>query len=372
MYHDSSDLSKETHFWAQFFKEASIPPQFAQNYAEKFSQNRIRVEMLAELDRPLLNELGIAAIGDCLSILKHAKAMANNKAFEYFKEYESASSSMDSQQKGVKNGVAKRIIESCISKSPSFSDADGEKNSAKKLANNSTLSADLFSRLNFNPAPKSNSDDAKSGVMVTSTTNEDEDLESLKGNKQARKRKHNDDDSEKKQPVLEYRGFFKNRPGVEENTVVHLKNNKRVLTSNEKIDTQPIVRRISFKPNSQSVQKPKPSPNSSATVIRPKFGSLKSDQMSTPIFKRLGTLGNETKTNFEVTTSTTKKPAIERISDNQPKKFNFTPITLGNQDDKKSLNRISRKLSDDEKMVPKNLVKRLAPRRSDVFSRISL
>jgi hypothetical protein len=31
--------------------------------------------MLIDLDRALLNEMGISAIGDCLSILKHAKTI---------------------------------------------------------------------------------------------------------------------------------------------------------------------------------------------------------------------------------------------------------------------------------------------------------
>ncbi len=63
----------DTSMWVQFFKEASIPAQYVQSYAHKFTENRIRFDMLPDLDRQLLNELGISAIGDCLSILKHAK-----------------------------------------------------------------------------------------------------------------------------------------------------------------------------------------------------------------------------------------------------------------------------------------------------------
>ena len=67
--------------WFRFFKNASIPAGFAQNYAKKFVENRIRFEMLADLDRQLLNELGITAIGDCLSILKHAKVVSQQVNF---------------------------------------------------------------------------------------------------------------------------------------------------------------------------------------------------------------------------------------------------------------------------------------------------
>ncbi len=59
--------------WIEFFKDASIPSQYAQSYANKFIENRIRFDMLPDLDRSLLNELGISAIGDCISILKYAK-----------------------------------------------------------------------------------------------------------------------------------------------------------------------------------------------------------------------------------------------------------------------------------------------------------
>ena len=59
--------------WMRFFKDASIPAEFIGIYASKFVENRIRFDMLGDLDRALLNEMGISAIGDSLSILKHAK-----------------------------------------------------------------------------------------------------------------------------------------------------------------------------------------------------------------------------------------------------------------------------------------------------------
>lgn len=63
----------EASVWIQFFKDSAIPDKYVQLYTNKFTENRIRLDMLADLDRPLLNDLGITAIGDCLSILKHAK-----------------------------------------------------------------------------------------------------------------------------------------------------------------------------------------------------------------------------------------------------------------------------------------------------------
>jgi hypothetical protein len=66
-------IFKENEIWFQFFKEALIPSKFVALYAQKFMENRIHYDMLIDLDKPLLNEMGITAIGDCLAILKLAK-----------------------------------------------------------------------------------------------------------------------------------------------------------------------------------------------------------------------------------------------------------------------------------------------------------
>lgn len=68
-------MNSDLQVWQRFFKDALIPAQFIQTYANKFTENRIRFDMLADLDKSLLNEMGITAIGDCLSILKHAKTI---------------------------------------------------------------------------------------------------------------------------------------------------------------------------------------------------------------------------------------------------------------------------------------------------------
>ena len=90
--------------WIQFFKDASIPNEFIASYANKFIENRIRFDMLSDLDRPLLNEMGINAIGDCLSILKHSKLIMQ-KIEEAKKEANEPKKSGD---------VAQRIIQSYL------------------------------------------------------------------------------------------------------------------------------------------------------------------------------------------------------------------------------------------------------------------
>lgn len=66
-------LCQDKSTWLRFFNDASVPADFVSVYANKFVENRIRFDMLGDLDRALLNEMGISAIGDSLSILKHAK-----------------------------------------------------------------------------------------------------------------------------------------------------------------------------------------------------------------------------------------------------------------------------------------------------------
>ncbi|XP_039217822.1 uncharacterized protein C19orf47 homolog isoform X1 [Crotalus tigris] len=59
--------------WIQFFKEAGIPPGPAVNYAVTFVDNRIQKNMLLDLNKEIMNELGITVVGDIIAILKHAK-----------------------------------------------------------------------------------------------------------------------------------------------------------------------------------------------------------------------------------------------------------------------------------------------------------
>ncbi|CAL2047839.1 hypothetical protein CAEBREN_11961 [Caenorhabditis brenneri] len=60
--------------WTQFFIRAGIPKEIAQKYAKSFHNNRITKEMLPDIDKSTLSELGVTAIGDQLCILRRIKA----------------------------------------------------------------------------------------------------------------------------------------------------------------------------------------------------------------------------------------------------------------------------------------------------------
>ncbi|MGH0119194.1 UNVERIFIED_CONTAM: hypothetical protein FKN15_013289 [Acipenser sinensis] len=72
--------------WIQFFKDAGIPAGLAVHYAVSFVDNRIQKNMLMDLSKEFMMDLGITVIGDIIAILKHAKVVyrQRNGAYELY------------------------------------------------------------------------------------------------------------------------------------------------------------------------------------------------------------------------------------------------------------------------------------------------
>ncbi|XKL66160.1 hypothetical protein PGB90_009580 [Kerria lacca] len=73
--------------WKKFFCDAGIPLSEASTYAYKFAHNRIQTNMLADLNKDYLKEMGITILGDVIAILRHSKQVyeeiQNNEKIEF-------------------------------------------------------------------------------------------------------------------------------------------------------------------------------------------------------------------------------------------------------------------------------------------------
>lgn len=63
----------DTSQWLAFFTKAGLPPNVAANYALIFSDNRIQLDMLMDLSKEYLYDMGIRVMGDVIAILRFAK-----------------------------------------------------------------------------------------------------------------------------------------------------------------------------------------------------------------------------------------------------------------------------------------------------------
>uniref|UniRef100_A0A0X3P2Y9 Uncharacterized protein C19orf47 homolog n=1 Tax=Schistocephalus solidus TaxID=70667 RepID=A0A0X3P2Y9_SCHSO len=66
-------------YWTTIFTDAGLPHGISQKYAHLFVENRMTTKLLPFLDKDLLKEIGITAVGDIIAILQHCKKVKHEE-----------------------------------------------------------------------------------------------------------------------------------------------------------------------------------------------------------------------------------------------------------------------------------------------------
>ncbi|KAK2847282.1 hypothetical protein Q5P01_010281 [Channa striata] len=111
-----ASVTTATSEWIQFFKDAGIPAGLAVTYAVSFVDNRIQKNMLMDLSKDIMMDLGITVIGDIIAILKHAKQVYRQDMCKMATEaISSGQTSIQAELRRTANTPATRMIANALS-----------------------------------------------------------------------------------------------------------------------------------------------------------------------------------------------------------------------------------------------------------------
>ncbi|KAM6973475.1 uncharacterized protein C19orf47 homolog [Aplochiton taeniatus] len=112
-----ASVTTATSEWIQFFKDAGIPAGLAVTYAVSFVDNRIQKNMLMDLSKEIMMDLGITVIGDIIGILKHAKQVYRQDMCKMATDaITSGQTSVQAELRRAANTPATRMIANALSR----------------------------------------------------------------------------------------------------------------------------------------------------------------------------------------------------------------------------------------------------------------
>ncbi|XP_041035197.1 uncharacterized protein C19orf47 homolog isoform X4 [Carcharodon carcharias] len=275
--------------WIQFFKDAGIPAGPAVNYAVSFVDNRIQKNMLMDLTKDIMNELGISVVGDIIAILKHAKVV-------YKQELAKMATESISTSHGNVQFELKRTANSLLTRP-----ADpGPETSAKRRRVTAEMEGlprmSVFDRLGAEAKADTTTGSKPTGVF------------SRLGEVVNQKKESSDEDDAGS--VLQYAGVLKRAPTatVKESTKLTLTTKEKASAAKAK-NTVTTIRRLSIpKASSRTV----PSIGVQATVAAPTLRLQPVAKAKVSVRQRLGKpIATEADTQDNKVTSTKSRGSPE-------------------------------------------------------------
>ncbi|XP_056112348.1 uncharacterized protein C19orf47 homolog isoform X5 [Rhinichthys klamathensis goyatoka] len=218
-------VTTATSEWIQFFKDAGIPPGLAVNYAVSFVDNRIQKNMLMDLSKEIMMDLGITVIGDIIAILKHAKQVYRQDMCKMATEAITAGqTSVQAELRRTANTPATRMIANALSRdSPPSTPARRPDNRISVTVSNASAKpakvlkrTSVFDRLGAESKTDTVSANKPTGVF--SRLGEAEEDEEGGGKTINVTDSFEDNESDDEGSVLQYAGVLK-RPSSKKETV---------------------------------------------------------------------------------------------------------------------------------------------------------
>ncbi|CAD6240980.1 GSCOCG00009035001-RA-CDS [Cotesia congregata] len=132
---------------ASSLSSAGFPLDVATKHAVVFSNNRIKPDMLPDLDKPSLKEMGIVLMGDMIAILRYAKKVSEEMTCERFL-VDSVDPSLSLSNKNPDNNLSKiNPTKSTVKKLPS------KVTNVSKIADSSKTKSQVVAKNNLKVKP---------------------------------------------------------------------------------------------------------------------------------------------------------------------------------------------------------------------------